>query len=183
MNSRTKFLQLLLAFFVLLGFASCNDKINTEEQNRLNSERAFREYKGNAEYKAITMDGLIGDKYVYAKWLKEGKTNQKPIFTSRVDIHFKIYLLGEKGKHFLVYDNYSSETGERFAVYRGDSGRNVTLGMRIGLLNMEKGDEVELIVPWYMAYGQSMNMEYRIPSYSALKYVVRLDDIIPEDAQ
>ena len=48
------------------------------------------------------------------------------------------------------------------------------------------GDECEFIVPWYLAYGSkgvpasSANL-VPIPSYSALRFIVKLSGIIPEE--
>ena len=60
------------------------------------------------------------------------------------------------------------------------------MGFRIALQNMVIGDECEFIVPWYLAYGEKgvpasgANL-VAIPTYSALRFIVKLSGIIPEE--
>ena len=51
-------------------------------------------------------------------------------------------------------------------------------GARIGLQQMVVGDEAEIIIPWYLGYGERRSGE--INPYSALKFRVKLEEIIPE---
>ncbi len=174
---------LLLLAAVGVSLVSCDQKIDATEQNHMNSDAIIRRIKEDKDYQPLTMEGLFGDKYVYARWLNHGTGKIKPIATSRVDMHYKFYIMrlnGESIADVLAQENYSSETPARFSIARGTDA--LIPGMRIALIHMVEGDEVEVIIPWYLGYGADPTNRV-IPSYSTLKYIIRLDKIIPEDAE
>lgn len=180
---RTKhFYKLItLCLFAVVLFSSCNEKISVEEQTRLQSEKIFRDYAALKTYEKLTMEGLIGDKYIYAKWIKHGEGKAHPIFTSRVDVHMRMYALDAVDQGRVIYDNYTNDKPERITLYRGPGANNQVLGVRIALVNMVPGDELEAIIPWYLGYGGQAEMGLRLPPYSILKVLIKLDNIVPEN--
>ena len=51
--------------------------------------------------------------------------------------------------------------------------KETTVGLEEGLKLMKKGEKMQLIVPWYLAYG--MKGEDNIPPYTSLIYEVSVD--------
>ena len=162
----------LLALLSLLLFTACEDPIDASTQWRINNESSFNEYASNEEYSKAAIEGSSA--YVYMKWLAHGEGQEYPIETSRIKCHYEMRLLvGDK----VVDGNYGSERSAEFAINRGPKNQLVE-GARIGLQQMVVGDEAEIIIPWYLAYGERRSGE--INPYSALKFRVKLEEIIPE---
>ena len=162
----------LLALFVLLP-AGCNTALSSSDQWRLQNEAAFLKYEKDEEYTKVTIDGL--SPFVMMKWLQRGSGKEYPIETSRVKLHYRYYSL--VGNTELVDGNYNQESSSIFTINRGTAAQ-VIVGLRIALQNMVVGDEAEIIIPWYLAYGEKASQGLR--PYSALRYVVRLDGIVAE---
>ncbi|AEE12176.1 FKBP-type peptidyl-prolyl cis-trans isomerase [Porphyromonas asaccharolytica] len=162
----------LLALLSLLLLTACEDPIDASTQWRINNESSFNEYASNEEYTKASIEGSSA--YVYMKWLAHGEGKEYPIETSRIKCHYEMRLLvGDK----VVDGNYGSERSAEFAINRGPKNQLVE-GARIGLQQMVVGDEAEIIIPWYLGYGERRSGE--INPYSALKFRVKLEEIIPE---
>lgn len=165
--------------FVLLAFlgSSCKQELDDLSSWRLQNENAFKSYEKQEGYKKVTIDGFAP--FVYVKWLEEGTRNDQsiyPIETSRVIVHYQLSRL--VGDTSIIESNYDNEAGTLFTLNRGSS-EQIIMGLRIALQSMVVNDEAEVIIPWYLAYGQ--NGSKIIKPYTALKFRVRLDEIIPED--
>lgn len=160
-----------------LAMVSCKDAIDSDLQWRSQSEQRFDKYKNDSQYKRVSTSGILGDNFVMMKYIKKGEGKVHPIHTSRVLLHYQQYILGIENP---IASNYSSEEPDRFSLNRGADGKNLPLGMRIALMNMVEGDEAEVIIPWYLGYGEN-SKPLGIMNFSALRYIVRLDKIIPEN--
>ncbi len=168
----------ILAFSLLFSFVcflSCDKRISSQTQWRLENERAFNSYADSSNFFKATLDG--SNAYVYMKRLMEGTSDRNPIATSRILIHYETSFIA--GKKEFIEGNFDSENPAAFSI--GRSSANIITGLAIGLQNMKQGEESEIIIPWYLAYGRSENGN--VPAYSALKFHVRLDSIIPEEAK
>ncbi len=160
-------------------FTSCQSKIDSTEQWRRRNEKAFSDYENNSKYKKVTTDGSLP--YVFVKWIKKGEGKEHPIETSRVVVHYAMYLLiPTSTKETPVDGNFDQEKGLRLSLNRGGTNKAIT-GVQIAMQNMVVGDHAEVIIPWYLAYGAKSTSG--VPAYSALRYEVRLDEIIPEDVE
>lgn len=170
----------LMLVNIFLVFSSCEKRPNEEKQRRHDNEVAFNAYADSTNFKKVSVDGSTA--YVYMRWITNGTGTEHPIATSRVEVHYQTYrLVG----NIMVDGNYNSEKPARITLYRNEKDKSIT-GFRIALQNMVIGDECEFIVPWYLAYGSkgvpasSANL-VAIPSYSALRFIVKLSGIIPEE--
>lgn len=162
----------LVMLLSLLLLASCEDPIDATTQWRINNESSFKEYASKEDYKKASIPGSSA--YVYMKWLAHGEGKEYPIETSRIKCHYEMRMLvGNK----VVDGNYGSERSAEFTINRGPK-KQLVEGARIGLQQMVVGDEAEIIIPWYLAYGERRTEE--ISPYSALKFRVKLEEIIPE---
>ena len=162
----------LVTLLSLLLLASCEDPIDATTQWRINNENSFNEYASKEDYTKASIPGSSA--YVYMKWLAHGEGKEYHIETSRIKCHYEMRMLvGDK----LVDGNYSSERPADFAINRGPKNQLVE-GARIGIQQMVVGDEAEIIIPWYLGYGERRSGE--INPYTALKFRVKLEEIIPE---
>lgn len=165
-------LRVALVALLSLILASCEDPIDASTQWRITNESTFNEYSSKEEYQKASIEGSSA--YVYMKWLAHGDGKEYPIETSRFKCHYEMRLLvGDK----VVDGNYGSERPAVFAINRGLKNQLVE-GARIGLQQMVVGDEAEIIIPWYLAYGERRSGD--INPYTALKFRVKLEEIIPE---
>lgn len=163
----------LLSWVMLALLTSCQESVDASTQWRMNNESSFREYEGKENYKKVSLEGSTA--YVYMKWLTHGTGTEYPIATSRIECHYEARLLVND---YLFDGNYASERPATFSIYR-DASHMLIEGVRIGLQNMVVGDEAEIIIPWYLAYGAKGAPS--VNPYSALKFKMRLDRIIPEE--
>lgn len=177
MINRYPFVALVATLLALLpSLLSCDKRVDTTEQWRIANEKAFAEYADSTEFKKATIDGSSA--YVFMKKTHTVEQGDYPIETSRVLIHYEAYqITGDKGR---VDGNFESEAPAFFSLSRGKKSDLIS-GMRIGLQNMLQGEEAVIIIPWHLAYGSSRTGN--VPAYTAFRYTVRLDSIIPETAR
>lgn len=154
-----------------LSMSSCSKNENDLLRWRAQNDDAFNSYANKPGFEKVTQDGATS--YIYMKWLEKGKGKEHPIFTSRIYCHYKAYLLVE-GR--MIDGNYTQDKPSLFSLNRGSA--SVIPGFALALQNMVEGDETEFIIPWILAYGDSG--EGSIKPYSALRYIVKLDSIVPE---
>lgn len=175
-NKHSLLLAVGVLLSVLLSLVACNRRVDSTEQWRIANEKAFAEYADSTDFIKATVDGSTA--YVYKKQTKKGQGNEYPIETSRVLIHYEAYqIAGEKGK---LDGNFESEAPARLSLSRGTNGDLIS-GMRIGIQNMVQGEEALIVIPWHLAYGASR--KGNVQAYTAFRYLVRLDSIIPETAE
>lgn len=163
---------------LMLTLSSCEKKVNDVLRWRIANEQAFSKYADNTEYEEARIDG--NSAFVYIKWLEKGEGKENPISTSRVDVHYEVAALTEPD--MIIDGNYSVEAPMRISLHRGQA--SSIEGFCIALQNMVEGDECEIIIPWYLAYGEGGSVGTstggQIRGYTALKFKVKLDAIVPE---
>jgi FKBP-type peptidyl-prolyl cis-trans isomerases 1 len=162
----------VLGLLSLVLLSSCEGTIDNVTQWRINNESAFKEYASKEDYKRVSMDGTSA--YVYMKWLTHGGGKEYPIETSRIRCHYEMRLLVSDK---IIDGNLGSERPAELTINRGPKQKLIE-GARIGLQQMVVGDEAEIIIPWYLAYGDKGTKG--INPYTALKFRIKLEEIIPE---
>lgn len=164
-----RYLSALLLGLVLLS--SCSDTIDTSLENRERNEKAFAEYATRRNYSQVRIPGLMGrDGFVYMEWLSRGAdTAPMPKVSDLVRMHYRGYFL-TTGTQFDGNFDREAQTIDPVRVY------SYIPGMSVALQNMRVGDHVQIIIPWYLAYGQMGRGS--IPAYSALRFEVRLNEIV-----
>lgn len=167
---------IIAAVWCLCGLTSCQERYNPTEEWRRENEKAFADFASNTDFKTVTVDGSTA--FVYMRYITHGKGTTNPIETSRVELHYSYaYLSGNKAQ---IDGNFDSEKPATVPLNREGADNNCVLGLRIALQNMVVGDETEVIIPWYLGYGSKATNSVR--AYSALRYHLKLDSIIPESA-
>lgn len=162
-----------VALLLSISFSSCQKKIDAVEEWRRENENAFNSYANNKDFSKQSTDGFLP--YIYMKWIEKGKGKEHPIETSRVLVHYECYLLA--GSKAFIEGNFDQEKSQRLTLNRGKEGSSI-VGVQVALQNMVEGDYTEVIIPWYLAYGSKQ--EGNIQPYSSLRFLIRLDKIIPE---
>ncbi|GAD05053.1 peptidyl-prolyl cis-trans isomerase, FKBP-type [Porphyromonas crevioricanis JCM 15906] len=176
-NRITSFIySLLLLSVVAWSGVSCDKTEDRVTRWRIDNEAAFREYASKKEYTKAQVDGSTA--FVYMKWLHKGDGKTNPIATSRVYVHYQAYEL-VSGR--LLDGNYAKEKPDLLYLHRGDKAS--VEGFAIGLQNMLEGDEAEIITPWYLAYKEMGDRARGIEPYTGLRFVVKLDRIVPEEEE
>lgn len=173
----------LLASAMSLGallLASCSETIDTAQERRSASEKAFLAYKDSTGYERVSLPGAFEDRYVYMKWLQKAEDrSKKPKATDYIRMYYRAgYLLDG-----IVFDSNENIADASLitpmAVKRASGG--LIDGMAIALQNMAVGDEAVVVVPWYLAYGEAgVTSGYQtvVPSYMALSFSVKLKEIV-----
>lgn len=172
MNWKKLFFALSLCLTLGVLATSCDQEVDSTLERRAREEGAFLAFKDSADYKQVSLPGLYGDGYVYIKWIERGNSEQRAKATDRVLMHYDGYFLTNwvGGQRSGLFDsNFDQEVITPFAV------DNLILGKRIALQNMVEGDEVLVVIPWYLAYGS--NGKRRIPPYTSLLFRVKLKQI------
>ena len=153
---------LALGVTALVALPSCNDTIDTQQQRRENNETVFRSFKGREGYSQVSIPGIYGSNFV------------KPAATDNVRCQYTGYLTTEwtensaQARPFDSNANQTLITPARVNTY--------IVGFAIALQNMVEGDDVDVVIPWYLAYGgQGVGA---IPSYSSLYFKLKLVEIV-----
>lgn len=163
-----------------LLLTNCTETIDTTQERRSASEKAFLAYKDSTGYERVSLPGAFEDRYVYMKWTtKATDRSQMPKATDYIRMYYRAaYLLDG-----IVFDNNENIADASIIppmpIKRASSG--LIDGMAIALQNMAVGDEAIVVIPWYLAYGESgVTSGYRtvVPSYMALSFSVKLKEIV-----
>ncbi len=102
--------------------------------------------------------------------------NLVPLYTSTVDVRYVGHdCEGERFDSSTNVNQYGKLGVARFAC------NQVIQGWSIALENMHVGDTAEIIVPYNVAYGTSI--QPKIKPYSTLRFNVRLEDIYKYEAR
>ena len=184
MNKRIYPILIAVATLMATLLPACQKSVDSTEEWRRRNEKAFADYESKSDYQKVTTDGSMP--YVFMKTKTKGTGTEHPISTSRVIIHYAMYLLVPTSSTGTapLDGNFDQEQGLCLSLNRGEKERAIA-GVQIALQNMVVGDHTEVIIPWYLAYGakSSPSQTSTIPAYSALRYEVRLDSIVPESAE
>lgn len=156
--------------------ASCSESINTSLERRVTNEKAFLEYASNTEYKKVSLPGAYGDRYVYMKWTTEAADrSQKPKATDYIRMYYTGRILTTEQVIDTNTGIASTNLITPMVINRG-AGNKLVDGMAIALQNMAVGDKATVIIPWYLAYGETG--AGNIPSYTALNFEIELKEIV-----
>lgn len=159
---------------VVASLISCNDDEGTWE-----TYRAWREAnlayvaekasevdeEGNKLYEPIVPDWDYGGFILFRKFVS-GTGEYKPLYTSTVSLKYKgsLYDGTAFDSTYLYTDSIST-----FAL------TSTIQGFIMGVTNMVVGDSCEIIIPYYMGYGESSSGT--IDPYSTLVFAIKLVDI------
>ncbi len=167
-----------------LLLASCSETIDTALERRSANEKAFLAYADSTAsgFSKVSLPGTLGDRYIYMKWNnKATDRTQMPKATDYIRMHYTGSLL-TSGAIFDSNLNVNANLIQPMVIKRGTSG--LIDGMVIALQNMAVGDKASVVIPWYLAYGESgMGTVYNvvIPSYAALRFEVELTEIVGDN--
>ena len=164
----------ILGLASLFALSSCNDTIDTQQQRREDNEKAFRSFQGKSGYSRVSIPGIYGDNYIYMNDVTRGTGTVKPIATDNVRRQYTGYLTTDWVKDGNVAESFDSNASKTVIDPSKVSGD--IIGMAIALQNMVVGDDVEVVIPWYLGYGAASISS--IPSYSSLFFKVKLVEII-----
>ncbi|MDO4691552.1 MAG: FKBP-type peptidyl-prolyl cis-trans isomerase [Porphyromonadaceae bacterium] len=164
----------LMTLALTLGAMGCNDEVNPSLEQRAREERAFHAFKDSSDYTRLTVPGLYGDNYVYAKWLKKGYGERKAKLTDNVYIRYTGYYLTTwtGGRQQGIF-----ETNADQEILSPMSINGTINGWMIALQNMVEGDEIGVAIPWYLGYGAA-GKGHTIAPYTSLYFTINLEQII-----
>lgn len=98
------------------------------------------------------------------------QNNLSPLETSTVDVKY----LGEFYNKVPFDSSYANTADYGDSLYRCRVSDNI-LGWQVALNAMHVGDSVDVVIPYYMAYG--VEGQGTIPPYTALRFHIKLVDI------
>jgi len=162
-----------ILFSIVLFFAltACTDSNQIDEEWKEANIEAYNRAANNPEYRELKTE--TGPSGVYYKVLNSGEGSEKPFQTSDV----KVLYFGK------FYDGTyldSGTTGNNIPVEMSVS--STVRGFSFALQNMVVGDHWEIVVPYYLGYGESGysadGYTQSIQGYTTLFFDVELKEII-----
>lgn len=162
-----------LAIALIVGLGSCSSDVDLAAERRELNEKNFATFATNAEYQRASLPGLIGDYYIYIKYLERGaESAPMPKATDKVKMHYKFYSLTS----FLSENpvELQSNLDKEVATLPYSEVTGYIPGFQIALQNMRVGDKAGVVIPWHLGYGSQATI---LPSYSALYYEITLHAI------
>jgi FKBP-type peptidyl-prolyl cis-trans isomerase len=171
-----KIFYFVLATCFALPFFSCNEKEEIDEEWKNANTAFYEEIKNNPDYQELTTEpNMTGPVGVYYKDLTPDNPNRQdsvyPFQTSNVKILYS-------GKYYnkTVFDAGSSSDPVELNL------SSVIRGFSFALQNMVEGDKWEIILPYWLGYGEAGTVDayYNevIKGYSTLVFEVELVEII-----
>ncbi len=137
---KNKIFLWILCLPLALAITSCKDDDDDYSEWKETNEAAFNAIVSNPAYQSVTTPE--GPGAVYVKKLKNGTGAEKPIYTSKVNVHYKGTLYD--GAQF---DASPDGVASSFSV------NGVVSGFAVALQNMVVGDKWEVWIPWNLGYG------------------------------
>ncbi len=174
----------ILAFFALPAvFVACDDDNNgTDDQyvewynqnaEWLAEKEDMRNADGTAYYTKVVAPWNPGA-YVLMHYYEnpdDNKDNLVPLYTSTVDVRYKVYLCDDT-----PLDSSTNITSPVAGAYRTPlNSESLIAAWPIAITHMHVGDTCEVIVPYSQAYG--ISGYGNIDPYSNLRFNLRLVDI------
>lgn len=163
----------MIALWAAFSLSSCTESIDTAQQRRYDNEQAFTTFANNSTYERRSTPGLVGaDAFVYMQWLERGAATVTAKQTDYVRVQYSGYLLTawiNNGGGLFESADLNVVKPRRVSEF--------IPGFSTALQNMVVGDKVSVIIPWYLAYGNSeanSGSQVTIPSYSALRFELTL---------
>lgn len=161
--------RLFIGAIALFSLGSCSENINPELEARSANEKAFFSYEQNNEYQKVSLPGNFLDRYILIKWINKSESrDQIPRSTDYVKIQYRGRLL----RGLFEFDR---QERENIKLYKKTQVNSYIPGVSIALQNMSVGDEAEIVIPWYLAYGSIGTRQ--IPHYSGLIFNIKLLEV------
>ena len=186
-----------LFFSVLLVMTSCEETDGVEEpyfqwaeRNQLYIDSIARVANANlgdevGQWKVIhtykfnpPLNDLNPDvnDYVYCRILEKGTGEIKPLFTDKVDVHYRGKLIPLYDGSEVVFDqSFQGELNTETAVPATFNVNGVVEGWITILQQMVENDRWEVHIPYQLGYGVYGYSD--IPGYSTLVFDVKLDKV------
>ncbi|MFR9165799.1 MAG: FKBP-type peptidyl-prolyl cis-trans isomerase [Dysgonomonas sp.] len=189
----------LFGFGVMLTVNSCgnDDDFEIDEAWKDANENAFRIAENSGNYNrwfsyasTSTPNVELSDDYILWKPSstiddeKAGKpkisVDGKPQFNDSVRCRYEGWFYDLDNKK-IIFDSTEnpvegSNTNPNHTP-RGFKISSVVEGWRTALQNMKAGEEVEIVIPWKLAYGAYSSGS--IPGFTTLYFVMKLEEIVP----
>lgn len=167
----------LAALCASYALASCSETIDTAEQRRSTNERQFLSFADSTGYQRTQLPGNLGDRYVYIKWVQRGSGTETPASNELVKIRYRGYLTSDWVTNARTAQPF--EPGNWGQVVLEESRVSSYIpGFRDALQSLHPGDEVYVVIPWYLGYGAALTRA--VPTYSSLLFQLKLEEIVPE---
>ena len=185
-----KIYAFLALFCFVISFSSCmDDDTNTiDEAWKSYNDQQIRDVIANSEYKPLESYSRNG--FVYWKnteFITDSESPSKstkitqggtPYFTDSVVVRYEGWYLNSDGSKYV------------FDTTEGDSNAQAGRGFRVGnsglidgwvtiLQNMTVGEQVEVVIPYQLAYGTTKYSD--IPGYTTLRFNIKLLKIIADN--
>lgn len=179
-----KQLSLIISFFTVIFFSSCDDNAETfDDQWRLDNEAQFAEIAGNSEYTRINSQSTAG--YIMYKEIESGDGDRSPFFNEQVKVLYTGWFKYDWSMPDTYEDNQGNtiinkyifdSTGNRNDIPSTFNVNGVVDGFSTALQHMQVGDKWEIWIPWNLGYGA--NGSNNIPGYTTLVFEVELVSIV-----
>lgn len=178
---------LIALFFSVAVFTSCSTKDDTtidEEWKALNDKQVREAAATTSGY--VARASISNNGYVYwksFKFIPEIKTSSSPkitqegtpYITDSVVVRYEgWYFLKDGTKHL-----FDTSEGEKNLPMRTRINSGLIDGFSTMLQYMRKGDQVQVCIPYQLAYGTGGTQG--IPGYTTLWFNINLVDIIPDN--
>lgn len=165
----------LLALVASCGFASCSDTIDTAQERRATNERNFLSFADSAGYEKVHLPGNYADSYVYIKWQKHGTGTVTPAQNDAVKVRYRGYLTSDWTSNSRSAQPVDQGNWDQPVINDYSRVNSYIDGFKYALQSLKVGDEVSVVIPWYLGYGSSITRY--IPSYSSLFFQIKLEEI------
>lgn len=165
----------LLALVASCGFASCSDTIDTAQERRATNERSFLSFADSAGYEKVHLPGNYADSYVYIKWQKRGTGTVTPAQNDAVKVRYRGYLTSDWTSNSRSAQPVDQGNWDQPVINDYSRVNSYIDGFKYALQSLKVGDEVSVVIPWYLGYGSAITRY--IPSYSSLFFHIKLEEI------
>lgn len=165
----------LLALVASCGLASCSDTIDTAQERRATNERNFLSFSDSAGYEKVHLPGNYADSYVYIKWQKHGTGTVTPAQNDAVKVRYRGYLTSDWTSNSRSAQPVDQGNWDQPVINDYSRVNSYIDGFKYALQSLKVGDEVSVVIPWYLGYGSAITRY--IPSYSSLFFHIKLEEI------
>ena len=183
MNKKIYTLTTLLSLLLIL-FTSCGDSSDDgiDYEWKARNERIFDE--AASTYTNI-LNSESKDGFIRFNRVSESNSNLKMAqdgtiqFSDSVTVRYEGWYINADGEKY-IFD--STENNNKVPVTFGV--KSVIDGWATMLQNMKEGEEVEMCIPYKLAYGSSgqtnsTSTSYTIPPYTTLFFYMKVTKVIP----
>lgn len=147
------------------------------QQSWMDSQLARTDEQGRPFYEKV-VSATDANGVVYMHFFNDRNataSNLSPLYTSTVDVRYHGRLYND-----VPFDSSYTSTSPKAGVRRFALSGLIS-GWNIALQNMHVGDSVQVLIPYESGYGVSGSNS--IPPYSALVFLLKLEDIYKYEAK